>query len=79
VSLKLKGHLLIFRLYVSLLPQSKDSKKRKPEKALGPKDHKFYNIITRGEASLSIRIHIEKLGFNAFLAMRRVPGYILAC
>jgi hypothetical protein len=57
-------------------PSKKEGRKRrKKEKARGPKCHSFYNGMTRGEASLAIVIRTEKIGFNVYLATRRVPGY----
>ena len=35
--------------------------------------------MTRGEASLAMAIRTEKIGYNSFLAMKRVPGITAEC
>jgi hypothetical protein len=55
-------------------PKEREKKKRKG-KARGPKCHSFYGRMTRGEASLALAIRTEKVGLNAYLTTRRVPGY----
>jgi hypothetical protein len=64
-----------FKEYVGPPSKKEGRKRRKKEKARGPKCHSFYNGMTRGEASLAITIRTEKIGFNAYLVMRRVLGY----
>ena len=63
-----------FRPYAPL-PLPREPKKKRVQKAPGPKDHKLYNTMIRGEASLALAIRTEKIGYNGFLMMRRVPGY----
>ena len=56
-----------------------NSKRKRIKKALEPKDHKFYNTITRGEASLAIAIRIKKIRYNSFLVIKRVLRITAEC